>query len=289
MLAQALSIIHSDKTTSTLTQTTRDDFDEPPQTQDDWYLDDDFWRHFGSLMFNEETFAQAAEEMDALIGQLGFSAGRILDLGCGPGRHALPLAFQGYPVTAVDTSPSLLAELGDRCGDLDIEIVRADMREFRRPGAFDLALIMWTSFGYFEEESDHDRVLACVSDNLAEDGRLVLDLVGVEYLARNLEPVHLTEHEDDRMLIERPVLVDELRRLDNDWMLIDGDRVFRTRISHRVWSAGEIRALLERHGFDVESIQGGFHGEPYDLDAERLIVIARKAMVSDPNPPGRAS
>jgi len=262
-----------------LTQTPRNDRDDAPASHIDWYLDDEFWRHFGSLMFNEETFAQAAEEMDALIGQLGFSTGRILDLGCGPGRHALPLASQGYPVTAIDTSPSLLADLENRAADLDIEIVQADMREYRRPGAFDLILIMWTSFGYFEAESDHDRVLGCTVDNLADDGRLVLDLVGVEYLARNLEPVHLTEYDDGRVLVERPVLVDELRRLDNDWMLIDADRVFRTHISHRVWSAGEIRALLARHDLDVESIHGGFQGEPYDLDAERLIVIARKVGV----------
>lgn len=277
MLAQPLSVTHSKQKTTALTKTTANERDDSSSALGDWYLDDDFWRHFGSLMFNEETFAQAAEEMDALIGQLGFSAGRVLDLGCGPGRHALPLASQGYPVTAVDTSPSLLAELKARRDTLDIEIVQADMREFHRPDAFDLVLIMWTSFGYFEAESDHDRVLECTAGNLAEGGRLVLDLVGVEYLARNLEPVHLTEYEDGRLLIERPVLVDDLQRLDNDWMLIDDDRVYRTHISHRVWSAGEIRALLSRHGLDVESIHGGFHAEPYDLDAERLIVIARKS------------
>jgi len=231
-------------------------------------------------MFNDDTFAQAVEDMEALIGQLGFSAGRVLDLGCGPGRHALPLAEQGYRVTAVDTSPSLLDELAARGRRADtaatIETVCADMREFHRPDEFDLILILWTSFGYFEAESDHDRVLECCLANLAKDGRLVLDLVGIEYLARHLEPVHLTEYDDGRLLIERPVLVDDLRRLDNEWMLIEGDRVYRTHISHRVWSSGEISALLSRHGLETESIQGGFHGEPYDLEADRLVVIARK-------------
>jgi SAM-dependent methyltransferase len=266
-----------------LIQTLHDPRQSPRAAADDWYLNDDFWRRFGSLMFNEETFAQAAEEMDALVGQLGLSAGQVLDLGCGPGRHALPTAAQGYRVTAVDTSPSLLDELKARSSDEQaIEVVRADMREFTRPGTFDLILIMWTSFGYFDEESDHDRVLERCVENLTEDGRLVLDLVGVEYLARHLQPVHLTEYDDGRLLIERPVLVDDLRRLDNDWMLIDGDRVYRTHISHRVWSAGEISALLRQHGLDIESIQGGFHGEPYDLDAERLIVIARKRETPQP-------
>jgi len=250
--------------------------DNDPASPEDWYLDDAFWRNFGSLMFNEDSFAQAAEQSVDLIDQLGYSPQRILDLGCGPGRHALPLASQGYPVTAVDTSRSLLDQLEQRRGGLDIEIVQADMREFERPQAFDLVVIMWTSFGYFEHEADHGRVLERIRTSLMEGGRLILDLVGVEYLARNLEPVHLTEYEDGRLLIERPVLTDELRRLENDWLLIDGDRVHRSHIAHRVWSAGEISALLARHGLDVEAIHGGYQGEDYDLEAERLLVIAKK-------------
>jgi len=256
-----------------LTQVPQNDDDA---SFEDWYLKDDFWRNFGSLMFNEDTFSEARDQVEALLGQLGGSIGRILDLGCGPGRHAIPLAAQGYPVTAVDTSPSLLHELEARRGNLDVETVLADMREFQRAGEFDLVLVMWTSFGYFERETDHDRVLDCVHANLSEDGRLVLDLVGVEYLARHLQPVHLTEYEDGRLLIERPMLIDDLRRLENDWILIDGDQAYRTQISHRVWSAGEIQSLLARHGLETESIHGGYFGEPYDLNAERLIVIARK-------------
>ncbi|AKS42947.1 class I SAM-dependent methyltransferase [Wenzhouxiangella marina] len=243
---------------------------------DDWYLEDDFWRNFGSLMFNAQTFAEGADQIDALLELLETPPRAVLDLGCGPGRHSLPLAEAGYPVTAVDTSRSLLDQLDQRKGELPIETVEADMRVFERADAFDLVLVMWTSFGYFENEADHGRVLDRIHASLSAGGRLVLDLVGVEYLARNLQPVHLTEYEDGRILIERPALIDHMTRLDNDWYLIDGDRVHRTHISHRVWSAGEIRRLLSDHGLTVESLLGGYDGEDYDLDAERMIVIARK-------------
>jgi SAM-dependent methyltransferase len=256
--------------------------DNDPSTPEDWYLDDAFWRNFGSLMFNEDSFAQAAAQTVDLIDQLGYSPQRILDLGCGPGRHALPLASQGYPVTAVDTSRTLLDQLEQRRGELDIEVVQADMRDFERPDTYDLVVVMWTSFGYFEQESDHGRVLDRIVTSLMPGGHLILDLVGVEYLARNLEPVHLTEYEDGRLLIERPTLTDELRRLENDWLLIDGDRVHRTYIAHRVWSAGEISSLLARHGLEVEAIHGGYQGEDYDLDAERLLVIAKKPDPTEP-------
>ncbi len=240
----------------------------------DWYLDEDFWATFGSLMFNEETFAQGNDQALALLDLMDSQPDHILDLGSGPGRHALPLAAQGYPVTAVDTSAELLRELEQRRGQLPIEIVQADMREFVREQAFDLVVVMWTSFGYFADEADHARVLDNIRASLKPGGRLVLDLVGLEYLCRNLQPVHLTEYDHGRILVERPELTDELTRLDNDWYLIEGDQVHRTRFSHRVWSAGEIRALLANAGFTPISLYGGYDGDDYDFDSERLIVVA---------------
>ncbi|WP_376693873.1 class I SAM-dependent methyltransferase [Wenzhouxiangella sp. EGI_FJ10409] len=243
---------------------------------DDWYLDDDFWRNFGSLMFNADTFARGSQEVQQLLALLGSEPKTVLDLGSGPGRHALPLADAGLSVTAVDTSPSLLKQLEVRRGERPIEIVEADMRRFARPGAFDLVIVMWTSFGYFTDETDHARVLTNIRESLRPGGRLVLDLVGLEYLCRNLQPVHLTEYDDGRILVERPDLVDNMTRLENEWMLIDGDQVHYHEFSHRVWSAGEISALLRDAGLRIDSIHGDHDGSPYDFESERLVVIARR-------------
>ncbi len=243
---------------------------------DNWYLEEDFWRTFGRFMFNEASFAEGKRQVESLTRLVGIDGGQVLDLGAGPGRHAVPLAAQGYTVTAVDTSHQLLSELMRRAGNLEIEALVADMREFHRERAFDLVLVMWTSFGYFEAESDHRRVLDRIFSSLRPGGRLVLDLVGLEYLCRNLQPVHLTEDEEGRLLIERPLLTDDLTRLENEWILVDGNTVHRTDFSHRVWSAGEISLLLNQAGLDLVAIHGGYDGEPYDLDAERLIVIAER-------------
>ena len=240
----------------------------------DWFLDDEFWRNFGPLMFSEDNFREAAEQLPDLLALAGTEPKAVLDLGCGPGRHALPLAASGYPVTAVDTSQTLLDHLEQARAELPIEIVKADMREFARADAFDLVLVMWTSFGYFEDEADHRRVLTNIHQSLAPGGRLVLDLVGLEYLCRNLETAHVTEYDDGRLLLERPNLIENMSRLDNEWLLIDGDQVMRHHFSHRVWSAGEIRGLLEQCNFKVHSIYGSYTGDEYDLEAERMIVIA---------------
>lgn len=243
-------------------------------TRPEWYLSEDFWHTFYTCMFNEETFAAGAQQVEALLELAGDPGRAVLDLGAGPGRHALPLARSGYNVTAVDTSRLLLDRLAAHADGLAIDIVEQDMRHFRRPGHFDLALLMWTSFGYFDHPEDHLRVLRNVRASLAPGGRLVLDLVGKEYLCRHLQPVHLTEYDDGSLLIERPVLGKEMTRLDNEWILLRGDSVQRAHFSHAVWSAAEIHTLLATADMTVDGLYGSLDGNEYDLDAERLIVIA---------------
>lgn len=245
----------------------------------DWYTDENFWRKFGPLMFGDDQFNEAAEQVSALLARIELKAGAVLDLGCGPGRHALPLARAGLEVTAMDTSAQLLDELRRRAGEerLEIDIRQADMRDFSDIGPFDAVFVMWTSFGYFEDESDHDRVLDNIVDVLAPGGVLVLDLLGLETLCRTLEPVHLTENADGSLLIERPVLVDHNTRLENEWILVRGNRADRAMFSHRVWSAGEIARLVEAAGLELEAIDGDLQGTPYDFESDRMYVFARKA------------
>lgn len=254
----------------------RDEIADREKDHADWYLSEDFWRTFYACMFNEDTFAAGEHETAALLKLAGGEPRNVLDLGAGPGRHALPLARSGYNVTAVDTSRYLLDLLAARAeaGGLEVEILERDMRDFRRTHAFDLALLMWTSFGYFDDAGDHLAVLRNVRESLAPGGRLVLDLVGKEYLCRNLQPVHLTEYDDGRLLVERPALCDEMTRLENEWFLIDGNEAHRAHFSHAVWSAAEVRDLLARAGMIAQGVYGSLGGDEYDLDAERLIVIA---------------
>lgn len=247
-----------------------------------WYLENSFWQTFGEVMFDEQSFADAKAELPDLMRLAGMSQGDVLDLGCGPGRHALPLAEAGFSVCALDASEALLEVLQQKLADAPpkvqsrVEVVHGDMRAFDREQAFDWVLVMWSTFGYFEKEEDHAKVLDNVYRSLRSGGRLVLDLVGLEYLCRTLEPVHVSEFEDGRLLMERPVLTDEMTRLENEWLLIDGDTVTRTHFSHRVWSGGEMARLLAQHGFRVVRVSGDYAGSPYDMEAQRMVFVAER-------------
>lgn len=67
------------------------------------------------------------------------------------------------------------------------EFMQADMRAFRMPVGFDLAINLFTSFGYFEEEADDRKVLANVLASLNSGGAYVMDMMGKEILARSFQ------------------------------------------------------------------------------------------------------
>lgn len=243
-----------------------------------WYEDDNLWNSFYECLFDEGSFRQAADDVDRIRRLAGVGRGAVLDLGCGPGRHAIPLARAGYSVTAVDLSEFLLGRGREREGDgvLGIEWVRADMREFDRAAAFDLAISMMTSFGYFEGPADDMRVLENVWDSLAEGGRFLLDMASKEWICRHVQPVHLREYDDGRLLVERPALTDNMTWVHNEWLLIEGDRVTRHEWGHRLYSGQEMADRLFAAGFAEVSLYGDLEGSDFDIDAERLVAVATK-------------
>src|SRR5207302_6427951 len=107
-------------------------------------------------MFPPSRFAAAVEEVSQVLALTDFTGHDVLDLCCGPGRHAVGFAQRGYAVTGVDASPFLLERALERGAEAAVEIewVRDDMRRFLRPGAFDLAYSVFTAFVYFESEED---------------------------------------------------------------------------------------------------------------------------------------
>lgn len=246
----------------------------------DWFLNEQLWLEFYPTMFSPEQFSQAAEQIPQIFQLTGSSMSNILDLACGPGRHVLPLAELGYQLTAVDTSAYLLGILEDKLETTThqhyVEIVRADMREFIRPESFDLILSMWTSFGYFEYPGDDQKVLENVYQSLTAGGKFLLDVAGKEYIIHNYEPLLTREISPTELLIEQPILLDNLSRLDNEWTLVSAEKVFRASFSLNIYTAIELQDRLLAAGFSTVQVFGDLDGSEYDLDSDRLILLATK-------------
>ncbi len=245
-----------------------------------WHDHDEWWEATAKIMFQARAWELAPQQVEQALALAAFEPPvRVLDMPCGVGRHALELARLGCPVTAVDRTGAYLEQARQRADDLGlrIEFVQADMREFQRPEAFDLAINLFTSFGFFEDEADDLRVLGNLYASLRPGGALVMDMAGKEVLARKFVPHDWRELEDGTLLLEERTINQDWTWLESRWILINKDGEQREYpLSLRVYGASDLRRALEATGFGQVRIYGDLAGAPYDHTAQRLVAVARK-------------
>jgi SAM-dependent methyltransferase len=243
-----------------------------------WHDDDRFWQTMGPTLFTRERWTNVTVEMDQILGLLELEDGAaVLDLCCGPGRHSLELARRGYRVTGVDLTGSYLNEARTRAQKegLDVDFVREDMRRFRRNNAFDAAINLFTSFGYFEDPEEDRQVSLNVFQSLKPGGVLLMDLMGKEVLARIFRERHW-EQVDDMFLLQECKVDRNWTWMDNRWILVKGSDRHEYAVSHRLYGGGDLVALLADCGFADVVTFGDLAGAPYDHNAKRLVIRARK-------------
>ena len=248
---------------------------------DDWFDDDAFWERMQPYMFGERGFGgPTLRQVDDLIAWLGLRApADVLDLPCGPGRHSLELARRGFRVTAVDRTRAYLDEVERHSAeaDLRVEVIEADMREFRRDGAYDLALNLFTSFGYFDDPADDLRVLGGFHASLRPGGTVVLDVVSKEWLAGNFQRRDWRAFDDGALFLEERTVRDAWSWIDTRWILVtpDGERTT-FRFGHRLFAASELVRLVAQAGFVDVAAFGDLSGQPFSLATTRLVVRGTK-------------
>lgn len=244
----------------------------------EWFDDDSFWRELYPFMFPERRLADAAREIDQAL-RLTKPKGKFaLDLCCGPGRCSVALARRGYSVTGVDRTKHLLAQAQRRAqaARVRIEWVRADMRDFVRPGAFDLVLSMFTSFGYFDDKREDLTVLQNMFASLRPGGACLIDVGSKEWLARFFQPTTSETLPDGSRLVQRHEIFDDWTRIRNEWILIRKGKARSFAFHHTVYSGQELRDRMEKVGFVDVRLYGDLDGSDYGRDARRLIAIGRK-------------
>jgi SAM-dependent methyltransferase len=244
----------------------------------EWYANESFWEEMFPYMFPAEKFAAAIEESQKIIALSGIPGGTVLDLCCGSGRHAVAFAKSGYQVTGVDHSRFLLgkAEQFAEEENIAIEWVEQDMKTFMRANAYDLALNLFTAFGYFDKKEDDVQVLQNVFASLRPGGRFVLDVMGKELVAARFRASDCDFHADGSFLATKREIFDSWTRIRNEWTLVREDRVTSFKFHHTIYSAQELRDRFEQVGFCGVEIYGDWDGNSYGLQAQRLIIVGKK-------------
>lgn len=212
----------------------------------------------------------AAEAIDLIAERVkGRPVNAVLDLACGAGRHARLLCDRWWTV-GLDLSPALLKVA--RRESPEAPYVRADMRELPfAPESFDLAVNLFTSFGYFDDDREHAQVLRCVGSATKRGGTFVLDFLNPEEVRFNLV------ERDERIV--GGAKVEQFRRISADRKYVEKTirvrgREYLERV--RLFSVGELEEMLIAGGFEVVERCGDYTGSPWTTESPRTILFARR-------------
>lgn len=240
-----------------------------------WYENEEFWK---DSPYNIDEIKRAPKDIDKIESLADLESDmKVLDLCCGTGRHPIELAKRGYDVTGVDLTELYIEKARKKAEeqDLNVEFVRKDMRDFRREENFHMVLSLSTSFGFFEDEEENIDVLKNVYESLKPKGKFILDLMGKEIIARIFKERDWHEADERFVLEERTVDRDwswmEIRRI----LIADGEQK-EYNISHWIYSAKELKDMLNQVGFSSIEVYGNYDGEAYDEEADRLVILAEK-------------
>ncbi|WP_010258357.1 class I SAM-dependent methyltransferase [Treponema primitia] len=252
----------------------------------EWFEDIHFWENYGPIMFDRKRWDEVPLVADGVTGIARLDlynntadpgGPKVLDLCCGFGRIALELARRGFSVTGVDITETYLNTGREDAAyeKLDIEFIQQDVRVFKQPNAFDLALNLYISFGYFDDPKDDLLFAKNARESLKPGGSFIIETLGKEIAVRDFVETEWFERAGYTVLTEYAP-VDSWAGLKNRWILIkNGERIEKTFIQ-RLYSAAELRQLLFDAGFRAVELYGSWEEAPYDHRAEMLIAVGRK-------------
>ena len=250
------------------------------EAQPDWYdgfFEEDWLDEIARTIDDERT----RREVDFVVERLELAAGaRVLDVGCGHGRHSLELARRGFAVVGVDLSPRSIEAAGAaaEAEELDASFVRLDARELAFEAEFDAAINLFTSVvGYFDDDAENQRVVDAVARALRPGGSFLIDTVNLLALARGFRELEWQEFESGTVMLERRAFDFRRGRSTAAWTFLRPDGA-RRELLHtlRAYAPHELISMLERAGLDVVGTWGDFEGGDLSFERWRLILRGDK-------------
>jgi SAM-dependent methyltransferase len=243
-----------------------------------WFVDlfdEDYLR---TLPFLTPQATQA--EAEFVINAMGLSPGaQVLDVGCGYGRHAMELAARGFHVVGLDMSTPLLVRGGEEAHrrGLTINFVRGDMRELDFEAQFDGAYCLFSTFGYFDDETNK-KTVGNIARALKPGGRVLIEILNRDYVIADL-PTRVWWEGDGCVVLEEVELNYFSSRIQvNRSVVFDDGRQLEQEISVRAYSLHEVGKLLHAAGFRVLEVSGAYHtrGRFFGNQSRHIIVLAER-------------
>lgn len=244
-----------------------------------WY--EEYFDNFGRGYDNEEFTHGTVGEVDFIEREIGGDkTKRILDIGCGTGRHAVELAKRGYAVTGIDLSESLLKRAGEKAAEakVTVDFRRADARNLAFNDQFDLALLICeAAFPLMETDEMNFQILQSAARALRPGGKLILTTLNALFPLFHSVKDFLQENDMDSS--EHSFDLMTFRDRSTMKMTDDSGAEKVLKCDERYYTPPELTWLLKSLGFNEVGIYGCKLGafsraDPLTTEDFEMLVIA---------------
>ncbi len=240
--------------------------------EDTFQVDD--YMYFYSQMLTDEI---SGRDVDFLVEQIPVNpSDHILDIPCGFGRHSNRLARHAASVTGVDIQEGFIdiARKDALRQKVKCRYIAGDMRELDFKGEFDIALSLFTSFGYFDDETNQ-KVLQKIAKALKKGGRFCIETINRDVLLQNLKNCIIQERDGNYMIDSNRY--DYLNgRIYTKRIIFRNSSLRTINFSIRLYNPTELQSLLKLEGLKTIKTFPGFCGQDMWGKSLRLLIIAEK-------------
>jgi len=236
--------------------------------------------------YDKEVFTQGTlQETDFLEQELNFDRNkRILDIGCGTGRHAIELAKRGYTVTGIDLSESQLnhAKQKAQAEQVSVDFQQADARHLQFRDEFDFTIMLCEGgFSLMETDEMNFAILNNATQALTSQGKFIFNALNALFPLYHSVKEFLDQSLVDGQQIERNNFDLMTFREQSTFNTADDDgQKITLNCNERYYVPSEITWLLKTLNYSKVEIYGGqvgdFKRQPLTTENYEILVIAEK-------------
>lgn len=229
---------------------------------------------FYHILYKNRDYKEAEQFIDNLLAFINpVRDSKILDIGCGRGRHSLYLSSKGFNVTGIDLSPSNI-EFAKRFENGKLSFFVHDMRSPFRENYFDIGVNLFTSFGYFEREQDDIDTLKSASLALTSKGVLVIDFMNSKKVVSELIKEEEKNVENISFKISRRIEEGFVKkRIEFE----EGDKKYSFEEKVKPLELYDFKRYFKASGLKMVNLFGDYNlNEFSEKHSDRLIMICKK-------------